>query len=175
MNIRESLDTDKESIRQLHRNAFGETEGDAVSKLAVDLLEDRTALPLLSLVAEADDEIVGNVIFSSVTIEGADPAASAYTMAPLAVASRFQGQGLGTKLIKLGLETLKARGAAIVLVLGDPNYYSRTGFQAGHSLKPPHALRYPEAWMALELVEGALENTRGTVRCAASLSAPEYW
>jgi putative acetyltransferase len=50
--IRESLENDKEFIRKVHQNAFGQPEGETVSQLAIDLLEDKTALPILSLVAE---------------------------------------------------------------------------------------------------------------------------
>jgi predicted N-acetyltransferase YhbS len=175
MKIRESIQDDKESIRKLHMNAFGAPEGEIVSQLAVNLLEDETALPMLSFVAEQDNEIIGNVIFSSVTIDGAE-SVSSYILAPLAVAQSSQGQGTGTLLINRGLETLKQRGAGIVLVYGDPDYYTRTGFRSGHNLKPPHKLQYPEeAWMAQEFVEGMLTKTHGTVRCAHSLDSPEYW
>ena len=173
--IRESVDNDKNSIRMVHLNAFDQSEAEIVSQLALDLLEDETAQPILSLVAEQDNEIVGNIIFSSVNIEGVE-GVSAYILAPLAVTKDNQGKGIGAKLINQGLETLKARGAEIVLVYGDPNYYTRTGFKAGHNLKPPHKLKYPdEAWMAQELEEGILANTRGAVQCASSLDSPEYW
>lgn len=79
-------------------------------------------------------------------------------------------------MIYKGLEILKERGAGIVLVYGDPNYYMRTGFKSGRNIRPPHKLKYPdEAWMAQELVEGILTKTRGMVRCASSLNSPEYW
>ncbi len=51
MKIRESEENDKKSIRMVHKNAFGPSEGESVSQLAIDLLEDKTALPILSLVA----------------------------------------------------------------------------------------------------------------------------
>ncbi|MCF6283403.1 MAG: N-acetyltransferase [Candidatus Polarisedimenticolaceae bacterium] len=175
MKIRESVENDKKSIRKVHQNTFDQSEGDVVSQLAIDLLEDETALPILSLVAEQDNEIIGNIIFSSVNIEGAG-GVSAYILAPLAVTKDTQKNGIGTLLINKGLETLKEQGAEVVLVYGDPNYYMRTGFKAGHNLKPPHKLKYPEeAWMAQELVEGILTKTQGTVRCALSLNSPEYW
>ena len=174
MKIRESVENDKKSIRKVHKNAFGQSEGETVSQLAIDLLEDKTALPILSLVAEQDNEIIGNVIFSSVNIEGAE-GISAYILAPLAVIKDNQRKGIGTKLINQGLESLRKRGAEIVLVLGDPNYYTRTGFKAGHNLKAPYKLEYPEAWMAQGLVEGVLTKAQGVVRCASSLSSPEHW
>jgi len=175
MKIRESVESDKKSIRKVHQNAFDQSEGEGVSQLAIDLLEDKTALPILSLVAERDSQIIGNVIFSSVNIEGVE-GVSAYILAPLAVKNVAQRTGIGTMLINKGLETLKERGARIVLVYGDPNYYMRTGFKAGHNLKPPHKLKFPEeAWMAQELEENILTKTQGKVRCALSLNSPEHW
>ncbi len=175
MQIRESVENDKKAIRKLHQNAFDQSESETVSQLAIDLLEDKTALPILSLVAEQDNEIIGNVIFSSVSIEGTE-GVPAYILAPLAVTKASQRSGIGTQLINKGLETLKERGAEIVIVYGDPNYYMRTGFKAEHNLKPPYKLQYPEeAWMAQELVEGILTTTQGTVRCALSLNSPALW
>ncbi len=175
MKIRESVENDRKSIRKVHKNAFDQSEGEIVAQLAIDLLEDKTARPILSLVAEQDNKIIGNVIFSSVNIEGVE-GVSAYILAPLAVTRFAQRSGIGTQLINKGLETLKERGAEIVLVYGDPNYYMRTGFKAGHNLKPPHKLKYPEeAWMAQELVEGILSKTQGMVQCASSLNSPELW
>jgi putative acetyltransferase len=175
VSIRESVEDDKRSIRRVHLNAFGQSEGETVSQLAIDLLEDKTALPILSLVAEQDSEIIGNIIFSSVNIEAVE-GVSVYILAPLAVTRLAQGKGIGTLLINKGLETLKERGTEIVLVYGDPDYYMRTGFKSGHNLKQPYKLNYPEeAWMARELVDGILTKTQGTVRCALSLNSPEYW
>ncbi len=172
--IRESKKSDKELISQLHLEAFGEDEGESVSKLVVELLEDESALPLLSLVAENNNKIIGHIIFSSVTVEGS-ATNSAYILCPLAVLDDWQRSGVGAALINHGLSTLKEWDAEFVLVLGDPNYYSRTGFKAGHGIKPPYPISYPEAWMALELKTGVLQNIKGTVQCAASLSSPEYW
>jgi predicted N-acetyltransferase YhbS len=175
MEIRESEDRDRHSIRALHREAFGESEGDLVSELAISLLEDRTARPILSLVAEDSGEIIGNIIFSTAHIDGAEDI-SAYILAPLAVKKNHQRSGIGTQLITHGLEMLRERGATVVLVYGDPHYYKRTGFVAGHGLEPPHALKYPvDAWMAQYLKESTPAEIRGKVRCARSLDPPEYW
>ena len=70
MQIRESVENDKDAIRIVHQNAFGEPVGEAVSQLAIDLLEDKTAQQTLSLVAEQNNEIIGSIIFSPVNIEG---------------------------------------------------------------------------------------------------------
>ena len=119
---------DKKPIRKVHENAFDQSEGETVSQLAIDLLEDKTALPILSLVAERDNEIIGNIIFSSVNIAGVE-GVSAYILAPLAVTRFAQRSGIGTQLINKGLETLKERGAEIVIVYGDPNSSKHPGVE----------------------------------------------
>jgi len=70
--MRESVENDKKFIRKVHQNAFDQSEGESVSQLVIDLLEDKTALLIFSFVAEQDNVIIGNVILSSVTIEGAE-------------------------------------------------------------------------------------------------------
>ena len=174
MNIRESKCEDLQSIRLVQEGAFGEPEGKVVAQLACDILMDETAKPLLSLVAEDNDKVVGNIIFSSVAITG-NAELSTYILAPLAISKKYQQKGLGTKLISHGLEVLTNRGADIVLVLGDPNYYTRTGFKPGHCIEPPYKLEHPEAWMALELKPGMLAKAKGVAQCATSLGSPEHW
>jgi predicted N-acetyltransferase YhbS len=70
---------------------------------------------------------------------------------------------------------IKAQGASFVLVLGDPAYYSRSGFYTEHNIQPPYSLPYPEAWMALALQGSALMQVKGRIRCADALNAPEHW
>ena len=96
MNIRESKSKDLNSIHLVHEDAFGEPEGKVVAQLACDILVDETAKPLLSLVAEDIDKIVGNIIFSSVKIVG-NAELSAYILAPLALLKKHQQKSLGTK------------------------------------------------------------------------------
>ena len=82
----------------------------------------------VSLVAERDGEIVGHVAFSPVRIS--DGSAHWYGLGPVAVLPERQGDGIGTALIEQGLSTLRARGAAGCVVLGEPGYYGRFGFEA---------------------------------------------
>jgi putative acetyltransferase len=93
VHIRESVEDDKDPIRLVHQNAFVEPDGEIISQLAIDLLEDKTAQPILSLVAEQNNEIIGNVIFSPVNIEGMKEI-SAYILSPLAVTKGSQGKGM---------------------------------------------------------------------------------
>ncbi|MFN5749390.1 MAG: N-acetyltransferase, partial [Pseudanabaena sp.] len=63
MKIREATTDDSDLIRNLHLDAFGKEDGFAVSRLAIDLLADETAKPLLALIAENETDIVGSIIF----------------------------------------------------------------------------------------------------------------
>jgi predicted N-acetyltransferase YhbS len=174
VSIREATVDDFESIRNVHLDAFGKVDGAVVSKLAVDLLTDETAKPLLSLVADAESRIIGSIIFTTVRVQGREGKIT-YILAPLAVARDFQRKGIGRALIEHGLQMLSGKGADLVFVLGDPNYYGRYGFSHNHRVLPPYQLGYPRAWMALELKRGALEAVSGQIACANALSAPEHW
>lgn len=173
MRIRTASASDLESIRKVHIDAFGD-EGATVSELALALIQDDSAQPLLALVAEEDSEVVGSVIFSSVLIKGAEEV-SAYILAPLAVVRRLQRMGIGRELIEKGLRVLRECGADLVFVLGDPGYYARFGFCSDHRVRAPYDLKYPEAWMAMALQGLSLQAVSGRLVCARSLNSPEYW
>ena len=174
MRIRASTERDKAALAALHRRAFGAAEGAAVAGLALALLDDASARPLLSLVAELGGEIAGHALFSAAGI-GAGEAGNARILAPLAVQPEQQRRGMGGALIRHGLTQLRTAGARLALVYGDPGYYSRHGFRAGHAIAPAFKLTCPAAWLALELQAGALAGARGKVRCAGPLNDPGHW
>jgi putative acetyltransferase len=74
-----------------------------------------------------------------------------------------QGRGIGSALIRRGLELCRERGRSIVVVVGDPAYYRRFGFspEAARNLRAPFS---GEAFMAMELVPGSLTGVVGTVK-----------
>lgn len=95
-----------------------------------------------------------------------DRPVTASILAPLAVAASHHGHSVGTALIRQALRLLRDRQVDLLLVLGDPAYYSRNGFRTDHRLLPPYDLKYPEAWLAIELSPGVPEDLCGRVRCA---------
>ncbi|MEM1113969.1 MAG: N-acetyltransferase [Pseudomonadota bacterium] len=175
LRLRASHERETEAVRMLHFEAFDEGERDAVSRLAIALPADPSAQPSLSLVAESGAELLGSAIFSKVTIEQSAGTTMASILCPLAVRPDHHRQGIGSALIARGLEILAEQGVEIVLVLGDPNYYRRSGFRSRHRLAPPYPIDYPEAWMAIELIDGVLKDTKGKVRCSGVLDSEEYW
>ena len=143
-------------IRAINEAAFGGSEeADLVDKLRGDLA-------LISLVAECELGIVGHILFSRIWIKTPSKLVPAVALAPVAVLPEHQRKGIGQRLILHGLELLKNEGEQIVVVVGDPDYYSRFGFSSAKAT--PLESPFPrEAFMALELVEGALKGVHGAV------------
>ena len=178
VHIRVARDQDRDKILAVHRSAFGDDEGPLIARLVEEMLDDPTGEPILSLVAELDDELVGHVLFTSVEIEP-NKQASARILAPLAVTRDHHGEGIGTRLVRESLKLLAETGVELVYVLGYPGYYSRfefvpagvRGFQAPYPILPKNA----DAWMVKELTPGAIAKHEGTIRCSIALDHPQYW
>jgi putative acetyltransferase len=174
--IREALEEDLDAVLDVERRAFGQ---DIEAELVRALMSDPSAVPRLSLLAATDGQPIGHVLFTAVTVTGADRSVRASILAPLAVVPEVQSRGYGKKLVEHGLTRLARDGAAIVFVLGDPRYYSRFGFTPATRLafEPPFELpaEYRDAWMVKALGDGIIGSVTGRIRCADALSRPEYW
>jgi putative acetyltransferase len=122
--IREEIPQDIDAIRAINEQAFGQPqEANIVDKLRAN------CDGLLSLVALKDDKIIAHILFSPVTIEGIFGMLKGMGLAPMAVLPEFQRKGVGSKLIRAGMEILKKSGFPFVIVLGHPEYYPRFGFE----------------------------------------------
>lgn len=124
----------------------------------------------LALVAEDAGTIVGHILFSTLPIHTSDGVVPALALAPMAVVPDRQRQGIGSTLVREGLRRCAELGERIVVVLGHPAYYPRFGFSPAlaTALESPYA---GEAFMALELVPGALAGVRGAVKYAPPFEA----
>ena len=148
---------DHDAAAQVNRLAFG---GEAEPRLVRALREG--GYVRLSVVAELGGEVVGHVLFSWLPIETADGTVEALALAPMAVHPAFQRRGVGTRLLTEALAACRRQGHRIVVVLGHPEFYPRFGFSA--KLAEPLAGPFSgPAWMALELVPGALSGVVGRV------------
>lgn len=160
--IRAEVPTDVEAIHRVHEAAF---ENSAEANLVDALCQGGFAR--VSLVACVNEQVVGHVLFSHLDIvaEHAESRTPALSLAPVAVLPHWQRRGVGSQLIRSGLEQALASGYRIVIVLGEPAYYERLGF--AHALAKPLQCVYAcEAFMALELEPGALAGVTGEVRYA---------
>ena len=131
-------------------------------------LRERRA-PALSLVAHAEDRLVGTVRLWPVAVAGlADTGRAALLLGPLAVHPDCRRRGIGAALMRRAIRAARLAGHAAVLLVGDAAYYGRFGFStaktAALAMPGPFA---PERLLALELVPGALDGAHGVIRAAA--------
>jgi putative acetyltransferase len=160
LEIREEKPQDIEPIREVNTRAFGGSqEADVVDKLRQNCND------LLSLVAVVDSQVVGHILFSSVTIEGENTKVRGMGLAPMAVMPVHQRQGIGSDLIRSGIARLANRQCPFVIVLGHAEYYPRFGFEPASRYKIWSEWKVPdEAFMILMLNESEMKGISGVAR-----------
>ena len=160
VSIRPETSKDVDSIRYVNEQAFGQITEAAI----VDKLRNRNALTI-SLVATENNEVVGHIAFSPVVIESESSSFKAIALAPMAVLPAYQRKGIGSQLVRAALEECRRLAHETVVVLGHPDYYPRFGFVLAKPKGIACEFEVPdEAWMILELQEGALAGRTGTVK-----------
>jgi len=154
--IRPEASEDIPGIRNVVRVAFGRAgESDLVDGLR------RSGQLIVSGVAVSDGRVAGYVAFSGVTV---GEAGRAVALGPVAVAPGWQRKGVGSALVRWGLEECRRLGHTGVIVLGDPGYYGRFGFATASRFGIECPFRVPaEAFMVLELLAGAVGGICGMV------------
>lgn len=124
--IRPETKADYPAIRQILIEAFADHPFSRQTEhLIVEELRRAEAMTL-ALVAEREGRVVGHIAFSPVWIAGKD--CGWYALGPVAVTPALQRQGIGRQLVTESLAALKQRGAAGCILVGDPDYYRRFGF-----------------------------------------------
>jgi putative acetyltransferase len=158
--VRLEQEADRDAVRRVNEAAFGQPdEADLVDRLRAQ------AHPYLGLVALVEGVVVGHIAFSPITLDPPRPGLSAWGLAPMAVLPERQRQGVGTALVPEGLAACRRAGGEAVVVLGHPEYYPRFGFRPASSFGLRSEYDVPdEAFMARELVPGALDGASGLVR-----------
>ena len=150
-------------VLALNRAAFnGDEEGRIIEALG------RDGLIVLSLVATEDTKVLGHILFSRLGVEVDGAKVRAVALAPMAVLPGHQSKGIGSALIRRGLELLPGLGIEAVILVGHVDFYPRFGFSpalASHLASP---FQGSGAFMALELKPGALAGTEGVCRYPAA-------
>ena len=120
--IRKEEAKDHEAIHQLNLIAFDNSpEAALVDKLRYSCEE------FVSFVAVEDGSVIGHILFTPATVE--DCPAVGMGLAPMSVVPSQQRKGIGSRLVRHGLEFLRNGGCPFVVVLGHPEYYPRFGFE----------------------------------------------
>lgn len=151
------------AVHALNVAAFGSpTEARLIDALR------RQTHPVVSLVAEENNTVVGHIIFSPISLTG-HPELKIMGLALIAVAQAHQGKGIGSALVLAGLERCKQLGFGAAVVLGHIEYYPRFGFVPSTRFGIGCEYEVPEeAFMAIELQPGYLQGKSGTVHYHAA-------
>ncbi|HEY9080721.1 N-acetyltransferase [Magnetovibrio sp.] len=159
MRIREEQPDDFEGIRAVNDAAFGGTDESEL----IDRLREAD-LVITALVAEEYGEIVGHILFSELEVTSDDHKRSirAAALAPMAVAPTHQRLGIGSELVRQGLEKCRENGIEAVVVVGHERFYPRFGFSAqiAECLKSPFSGPFS---MVLTLKQGVFDDFSGFV------------
>jgi putative acetyltransferase len=130
--IRDERASDVDAIAALTAAAFvGKPYSDGSEAAIVARLRRAGALTL-SLIAVDAGTIVGHAAFSPAGLDGA--VGAWYGLGPISVIPDRQRSGIGSALLRQGLERLRRIGAAGVVLVGDPAFYGRLGFATSPGL-----------------------------------------
>ena len=168
MDIRPEIRMDERAILEVHGEAFpdgGTSEVEMVRELRA---AEEAFVPELSLVAVEGGKVVGHVLFTIVHYvpdDGSEETAI-LSLAPLAVRPSHQNQGIGGRLVDVGLRKASLRPEPFVVVLGHPAYYPRFGFTRADELgiRCPFPGATDGAYLVRRLPGFRPVRTPGTVR-----------
>lgn len=175
--IRETNTDDFDSIMTVEKQAFGY---DKEAQLVADLLADKTAEPMVSLLAFYKGEAVGHILFTRAYFDGQGALQMMHILAPLAVKPEYQRQGIGGMLIRAGIERLQEKGSCLVFVLGHKEYYPEYGFipdaaRLGYPAPYPILEQFSDYWMVQAISPKGFDVDKGKIRRSDELNKPEHW
>ena len=178
MKLSTYIQCDPEEIRQLFYRVFSDSEGQdqgrSVSNLAYDLMTKTDEKDLYGFVATEENQVIGCIFFSRLTLEEEN---AAFILSPVAILTDHQERGIGQKLINFGINLLKDDGVKMLFTYGSPEYYSKVGFHqiSEDTVKAPVELTMPFGWLGQSLSDRELVPIKGESRCVEALNNPEYW
>lgn len=165
LTIRAEQPADYRQVEALTREAFWNVyQPGCVEHYLVHTMRKADAfLPALDLVAVADGNLVGHIMYAKTEIvSSARERYPVVTFGPLSVLPAWQNKGVGTRLIAESSARAAGLGLSAILILGDPAYYARFGFRPAEDYGIRNADgRYAAALQALELSSGALAGISG--------------
>ncbi|MDD5189633.1 MAG: N-acetyltransferase [Dehalococcoidales bacterium] len=169
ISIRIEEEKDYRRVEEITRQAFsypGRIEqggiGSTFEHWMVYELRKRDGIKELSLVAEANNQLVGHIICSNARIE--TPRKSSIHVldfGPISVLPQYQRQGIGKTLMRSMIDKARNMGYGAIMFFGRPEYYPQFGFVEAvrYGITDRNGKNYP-AFMAMELVAGYLANAQ---------------
>ena len=165
--VRKEQIKDYSGVREVIKSAFNrEDKDDDFNEwvLVEKIRETDYYINELSLVAEINGEIVGHIMFTPLIIKNGNQTFDSLALAPVSVKKEYQKQGIGKKLVISGIEKARELGYQSIVVLGQPEYYSKFGFEPASSWKIGLTSDFnDDCLFVLELVKGSLKGVTGII------------
>ena len=176
--IRSEEHKDYKDIVSLVLRSFKEgtdySDGTDIVALIEEIRDSEYYIPELSFVAKLDGEIAGHFLFSrfplSRTSEGEHGGAKdtdIVMLAPVSVHADYLRQGIGTAMLKLGIEKVKEMGFSGIIVEGNYLFYNTIGFKTSseYGIYPVsgYPMTEPRCQMCMETLPGSLKDKGGYV------------
>lgn len=160
--VREETADDYGDIRSIVAAAFARrAEVDLIDQLRKD------GDSILSVVASEDGRLVGHILFSRMAAPF-----RALALAPVSVLPDRQRHGIGSLLIQAGLVRAAHLGWEAAVVLGEPEFYRRFGFDP--ELATGFTSPYAGPYLMVKALSGALPATTGSIEHAPAFSRVEH-
>ena len=159
--VRPERQDDIAAVRAVNEAAFGQPAEAEI----VDAIRERCATAV-SLVALEAGRIVGHILFSPVRVFGEKASFPGMGLGPMAVVPERQRRGIGSLLVRAGIEAVSQPNCPFIIVLGHPEYYPRFGFvpASQHELSCQWPGIPDAAFMVLILDVVKMRNVGGIVR-----------
>ena len=153
----------------------GDAEGQLVGHLAANILATVPKEDLLAFMAVKADRVVGAILFTRIRYP--EDTRRVFLLAPVAISTEHQGQGVGQELLLHGRMHLRGADVDVALTYGDINFYAKVGFTqiTEAQAKAPLPLQYPTGWLGQSLTGDLFAPRKGPSRCAEALNDPAYW
>ena len=171
-------EADKAEIQELFEKTFtdseGRSEGELIGRLVLDLMNRTAPQDILGFVAIEQERIIGSIFFTRLSF---DEPVEAFLLSPVAVHTDQQGRGVGQQLVTFGIDQVREKGVSLVFTYGDPDFYSRVGFERVPEgmAKAPFELTQPEGWLWQSLDGREIGSLSGRARCVEAFDNPAYW
>lgn len=119
----------------------------------------------LEVVAKNDDgEVIGHIMLSEIAIVSGDNRYTALALAPLSVLADYRGKGIGKALIQAVEERAKAQDYSTIIVLGDPSYYGKFGYEEAQDFEISNPFDVPSKFFMVKFLwDQLLEQPKGDV------------
>ena len=168
----------KKEIAKLFTSVFtsseGIKEGKLIGNLASELSSNIDNENIICLGTYDKKSLIGCIFF---TLLHFNNDILVYMLAPVAVSTKHQRKGVGQALINYGLNMLKERSVDIAITYGDPNFYSKVGFEplSENIIQAPLKLSIPEGWLGQSFTDTPIPLIKEHPTCVSEFNNPIYW